>query len=178
MLYGEDEGLAAQIEQLVDKKVRMATDIKDSIDGFENSYNDEQDRHQFVVRLNKLENSLYDFNEEVRALLEGVESNYCGIHVELIPALEDLQVQFEANELMPFVKPFIVHEFLLLQTTTMSNLDDQFNPSQLISVQSLSKVTSQTAINYIVGTSLSELLEGQAILAKFDSVLKEIESLE
>ena len=81
------------------------------------------------MRLNKLENSLYDFNEEVRALLEGVESNYCGIHVELIPALEDLQVQFEANELMPFVKPFIFHEFLLLQTTTTSNLDDQFNPS-------------------------------------------------
>ncbi len=81
------------------------------------------------MRLNKLENSLYDFNEEVRAVLEGVESNYCGIHIELIPALEELQVQFEAGELMAFVKPFIVHEYLLLQTTLTSSLDDRFDPN-------------------------------------------------
>ena len=111
-------------------------------------------------------------------MLEGVESNYCGIHVELIPALEDLQVQFEAGELMPFVKPFLVHEYLMLHTTTSSLEDAKFDPSKLIAVQCLQKITSQSAINYIVGTSLSDLLEGRTIFAKFDSVLKEIESLE
>jgi hypothetical protein len=60
MLYDDaDQGLARQIDSLVEKKVNMAIDMRDNIRGFENSKDDEQDRHQFVVRLNKLENVLF-----------------------------------------------------------------------------------------------------------------------
>ena len=117
-------------------------DMQDSIAGFENAV-DETDKHQFVVRLNKLENSLYDFNDRVQTLFEGVEDNYCGIDKELVPALQDLNVQFEANELEPFVRPFIAHEYLYATSQISKTSED---PAQLISVQSLSKITSGASV--------------------------------
>ena len=118
-------------------------DMQDSIAGFENAV-DETDKHQFVVRLNKLENSLYDFNDKVQTLFEGVEDNYCGIDKELVPALQDLNdVQFEANELEPFVRPFITHEYLYATSQSSKTSED---PSQLISVQSMSKITSASVV--------------------------------
>lgn len=166
MLYHESDGLALSIDQLVQEKVAMAMDMQDSIAGFENAA-DEADKHQFVVRLNKLENSLYDFNDKVQTLFEGVEDNYCGIDKELVPALQDLNVQFEANELEPFVRPFIAHEYLY--ATSQSSKTSEYS-AKLISVQSLSKLTDASVVQEIVQSSLSLLISKEPVFARFETI--------
>lgn len=57
--------------------------------------------------MNRLENALYDLNDRVVEVFEGVEENFVGIDSELVPALLDLNIQFEASELCPYVAPFL-----------------------------------------------------------------------
>jgi hypothetical protein len=65
-----------------------------------------------VVRLNRLEANIFDHNERVERVFEGVEENFKGIGSELVPALKDLGIQFEASELKPYAAPFLQFEYL------------------------------------------------------------------
>ena len=91
MLYGEDDGagdddgLAKEIEVIERERVRIAQDLLEVTDGILNDSS--ANSRELLVRRNRLESALFDINERVETLFEGVEENYCGIDKELEPAL-------------------------------------------------------------------------------------------
>ena len=50
--------------------------------------------------------------EKVEGIMEGIEENYRGIDKELEPALIEIGTKFEADDLEPFVSPFMKWEFM------------------------------------------------------------------
>ena len=81
MLYGSDEvpdepGLAEQIQDLVDEKIQIAKDLGDCMDSMAVP---DTDKRQLNVRMNRLENTLFDLNDRIEQVFEGVEENFVGI---------------------------------------------------------------------------------------------------
>ena len=80
------------------------------------------EKRQLQVRLNRLESSLFDLNDKVDQVMEGIEEDFCGLAGELEPALKDLDVQFEVDELEPFAGPFLKQEYLRLTKTSYEDV--------------------------------------------------------
>ena len=50
--------------------------------------------------------------DKIEGIMEGIEENYCRIDQELEPALIEIGTRFEADDLEPFVSPFLKWEFM------------------------------------------------------------------
>ena len=50
--------------------------------------------------------------EKIDGIMEGIEENYRGIYKELEPALIEIGTELKADDLEPFVSPFLKWEFI------------------------------------------------------------------
>ena len=50
--------------------------------------------------------------EKIDGIMEGIEENYRGIDKELEPALIEIGTGFTADDLEPFVSPFLKWEYI------------------------------------------------------------------